>query len=167
MRRRHPHVYGGAEVSGSAEVRRNWQKIKQQERKGDARGRSALDSVPAGLPALMRAHAVSERAAGSRFDWEGLAGVMQKVEEELAEFREALAQENPERRLAEFGDVLFTLVNVARFCALDSETALLLSTRKFERRFRAMEQIVRESGRELPAVPQEEKDRIWERVKSL
>lgn len=166
MRRRHPHVFGGAAVSGSEEVRRNWQVIKQQEKQADARAGSCLDPVPAGLPALMRAHAVSERAARSRFDWDGLAGVMQKLEEELAEFREAIAREDPERRLSELGDVFFTLVNVARFCAVDPETALLLSTRKFERRFRAMEQIVRQSGREMPSVPQEEKDRIWERVKA-
>lgn len=166
MRRRHPHVFGAAEVSGSAEVRRNWQRIKQREKTDARQMPSVLDAVPAGQPALMRCHAVSERAAGCRFDWDDLSAVMLKLDEELAEFREAVACRDPERQAQELGDVLFTLVNVARFSGIHPETALLISTRKFERRFREMERIIAGSGREIAAVPQAEKDRIWEGIKA-
>jgi MazG family protein len=165
MKRRHPHVFGSAQVADSAEVVRNWQQIKHSEKGLGARV-SALDSVPASLPGLMRAFAVSERAASARFDWGGLDGVLQKLEEELAEFRSASERGDPEQIALEFGDILFTLVNVARFRGIHPETALAGAVKKFERRFRAMEKAVADSGRELESVPQEEKDRIWDRIKS-
>jgi MazG family protein len=165
MERRHPHVFGATRVADSAEVVRNWQRIKQGERGGEGSA-SALDSVPAGMPGLLRAHAVSERAARARFDWENLEAVLAKLQEEIGEFREAVGRQDTEQAAREFGDVLFTLVNVARFSGVHPETALAGSIRKFERRFRAMEQLVAGSGRQLESVPQEEKDRIWERIKS-
>ena len=165
MKRRHPHVFGSTQVADSAEVVRNWQQIKQKEKDPDARA-SVLDSVPASLPGLMRAYAISERAAAAQFDWDGLDGVLQKLEEELAEFRAASDRNDADQIALELGDILFTLVNVARFSGVHPEAALVGAVKKFERRFRAMEKIISDSGRDLESVSQEEKDRIWEGIKS-
>ncbi len=165
MKRRHPHVFGSVRVADSAEVVRNWQEIKRGE-KGAGQRPSALDAVPAGLPGLMRAYAVSERAARVRFDWEDLSGVLAKLQEELTEFNAAVGRNDTDQAALEFGDVLFTMVNVARFGGVHPETALGAAVQKFERRFRRMEAVVADSGRDLASVPQTEKDRIWEAVKS-
>jgi len=155
-------VFGATEVTDSAEVVRNWQQIKKNEKNADEPV-SVLDTVPASLPGLLRAHAVSKRAAAAAFDWEDLSGVFAKLDEELAEFKAAAGREDATR---EFGDILFTLVNIARFSGVHPETALSGAIKKFERRFRAMEQIIAGSGRALEEVSQSEKDRIWEEVKS-
>jgi tetrapyrrole methylase family protein/MazG family protein len=165
MKRRHPHVFGAVRVTDSAEVVRNWQEIKRGEKDAGSPG-SALDAVPAGLPGLMRAYAVSERAARVRFDWEGLPGVLAKLQEELAEFTAAAERNDTAQAALEFGDILFTMVNVARFGGVHPETALGAAVQKFERRFRRMEAIVAGSGRDLASLPQTEKERIWEAVKS-
>lgn len=164
MRRRHPHVFGDAAVADSAEVVANWQRIKRREKSGGPPA-SVLDGLPRGLPALLRAHAVSERAARERFDWRGLAEVVAKLAEELAELQAAAAAGEADRLAEELGDLLFTAANIARFCGVHPETALAAATRKFEERFREMERRVLASGRTLEAVPQAEKDRIWEAVK--
>jgi tetrapyrrole methylase family protein / MazG family protein len=164
MRRRHPHVFGSTQVKDSAEVVRNWQEIKRNE-KGNARRESVLDAVPASLPGLLRAFAVSERAARARFDWKDLGAVMDKLEEELSEFRAAAAAGDAEETAREFGDILFTLVNVARFSGVHPESALTAAVRKFERRFRDLEKTATSGGRELAAVSQAEKDRIWDDIK--
>ncbi len=165
MIRRHPHVFGSAQVADSGEVVRNWKRIKQAE-KNRATRQSALDGVPSGAPALMRALAVSEKAARARFDWDDVQGALAKLEEELAELRAALRGGTPQQVAEEIGDALFTLVNVARLAGHHPETALAGSVRKFEQRFRRMEQTITDAGRELIAVPQPEKDLIWETVKS-
>lgn len=165
MKRRHPHVFGEVRVADSAEVVRNWQQIKRDEKAADARP-SLLDAVPASQPSLMRAYAVSERAARVRFDWEDLTEVLAKLQEELAEFTAAVGRKDAAEVALEFGDILFTLVNVARFSGVHPETALTAAVQKFERRFRRMEAVVADSGRELESVPQSEKDRIWEAIKS-
>ncbi len=165
MKRRHPHVFGSVRVTDSAEVVRNWQEIKRGEKHAGRRA-SALDAVPAGLPGLMRAYAVSERAARVRFDWDELPGVLAKLQEELAEFTAAAECNDMAQAALEFGDILFTMVNLARFGGVHPETALTAAVQKFERRFRRMEAIVADSGRDLESMPQTEKDRIWEAVKS-
>ncbi|MFO7497069.1 MAG: nucleoside triphosphate pyrophosphohydrolase [Desulfobacterales bacterium] len=170
MVRRHPHVFGNTTVADSAEVQKQWRRIKQKETLHTPRA-SILDGVPSGLPALMRAYRVSERAAGSGFDWEDLGGVMDKVEEEWEEFKTALgeAQAAPETRAAvamEFGDLLFTLVNVARFAKIHPETALSSATEKFSRRFRQMEARITASRRSLDAVGRTELDRLWQQAKA-
>lgn len=165
MKRRHPHVFGTVRVADSAEVVRNWQEIKRGE-KDAARRSSALDAVPAGLPGLMRAYAVSERAARVRFDWPDLAGVLAKLQEELREFSDAMGRNDSAQAASELGDILFTIVNVARFGGVHPEAALTAAVQKFERRFRRMEAVVADSGRDLESMPQVEKDRIWEAVKS-
>lgn len=165
MIRRHPHVFGSLHVADSGEVVRNWKRIKQAEKNHVPR-QSALDGVPRGAPALLRALAVSEKAARARFDWDDAAGALAKLEEELAELRAALQGGAPQQVAEEIGDALFSLVNVARLAGHHPETALSGSVRKFDRRFRRMEQAIAATGRELSDVSQSEKDRIWETVKS-
>jgi tetrapyrrole methylase family protein/MazG family protein len=165
MIRRHPHVFGGAKVDSSDQVTQNWHKMKQAE-KGESDSASTLDSVPLCLPALMRAYRVSERAARSGFDWDKPAGVLEKMVEEISELERAMAESRPDETATEFGDVLFTFVNLARFARIHPETALRLSTRKFEQRFKRMERRILDSGKTLESVSQEEKDRIWEELKA-
>lgn len=170
MVRRHPHVFGNATVTDSAEVRKQWRRIKQKEAHPAPRA-SILDGVPSGLPALMRAYRVSERAAGSGFDWEDLGGVMRKVEEEWEEFKSAVGEGHapPETREAvamEFGDLIFTLVNVARFARIHPETALADATEKFSRRFRQMEARLKATGRSLESTGRTELDRLWRQAKA-
>ena len=131
---------------------------------------SILDSIPKRLPALMRAYRISERAAQTGFDWSDISGVMQKVEEEWSELQAALKGENQDPKdqdilALEFGDVLFTLVNVARFSNIHPETALRSSTKKFEKRFKHMEKEIAKSRRNLESLSQEEMDILWEEAK--
>jgi MazG family protein len=165
MIRRHPHVFGSAQVADSGEVVRNWKRIKQAE-KNHATRQSVLDGVPGGAPALMRALAVSEKAARARFDWDDVQGVLATLEEELSELRAALRGGTPQQVAEEIGDALFTLVNVARLAGHHPEAALAGSVRKFDRRFRRMEQAIAAAGRDLTSMPQAEKELVWETVKS-
>ncbi|MEA1947913.1 MAG: nucleoside triphosphate pyrophosphohydrolase [Thermodesulfobacteriota bacterium] len=170
MTRRHPHVFGNERVDSVEEVRARWHQIKKEE-KSLAKNASILDSVPVGFPALMRAYRVSERAAKTGFDWNDISGVMQKVEEEWSELKTVLKRENRSPKdqdllVLEFGDVLFTLVNVARFAHIHPETALRNSIKKFEKRFKYMEKLITESRRNIESVPQVEKDELWEEAKA-
>ena len=165
---RHPHVFGDTNVETPDGVRRQWNEIKKAE-KPETPKRSLLDAVPSGLPALLRAYRVSRRAGEAGFDWDDLAGVMEKVDEEWREFGdevERTASDDPPDRLAmEFGDILFTLVNVARFSGFHPESALAASTGKFEKRFRAMEELLREADETVETAPRQLLDQLWERVK--
>ena len=167
MIRRHPHVFGDSSVSGVEEVRRRWGEIKKAE-KGDSASPSMIDSVPAGLPALMRAYRVSERAARAGFDWDDTAGVSDKVEEEWEEFKAAVGADSTDAEAVEMemGDLLFTLVNVARFARIHPERALAKATRKFESRFRDMEAQAEKTGRTLDQVPRPEKEALWQKAKN-
>jgi tetrapyrrole methylase family protein/MazG family protein len=156
--RRHPHVFGDVQVSGSEEVVRNWESIKHAE----YRRESALDGIQRSLPALQWAWSLQRRAAGVGFDWPDVDGVLEKVDEELAELRAAAT---PEEREAEFGDLLFTLVNVARRLGMNPEDALRAATGRFEARFRSMERSARTEGAGLKGMPPEELDRRWEEAK--
>jgi tetrapyrrole methylase family protein / MazG family protein len=169
MIHRHPHVFGNDNVDSADEVRKRWYKIKMEE-KNLSTETSILDSIPSNLPALMRAYRISDRAARTGFDWEDISGVMKKVEEEWSELTTALRKQkqSPEDRTRvalEFGDVLFTLVNVARFANIHPETALRDSTKKFERRFRYMEKRISNGQKDIQSVSQEEKDFLWEQAK--
>ena len=170
MIRRHPHVFGEKKVISTAAIRENWHAIKKEEQKANHRAPSSvLDSIPASLPALMRSYRVSERAARTGFDWNDLTEVMAKVEEEWEEFKMAVQQIRDEdsRHMAavEFGDIIFTLSNVARFVGFHPETALTAAINKFEQRFRHMEQAFNNQGRELESASREEMDRAWETAK--
>ncbi len=170
MERRHPHVFGDAQVAGPQAVREQWHRIKIQEKQNNSVSTSLLDSIPFHLPALMRAFRVSEGASQTGFDWAGIPEVIEKVEEELAELKAALAEtgdsgEEAGAVASEIGDLMFTIVNLARFARVHPETALTAATQKFERRFKRMEAVIVERGGRLESVSQEEKDRIWEKVK--
>lgn len=165
MVRRHPHVFDDGRINSPDEVKEQWHKIKLKEKKND-KNRSLLDSVPGALPALMRAYRISERAARAGFDWEDVAGVMSKVDEELSELKVEIEKKNKDRIEMEYGDVLFTLINVARFLNVHPETALKGSVRRFENRFKNMEQIISESGRSFESMSQDEMDLIWDMYKT-
>lgn len=171
MVRRHPHVFGEARTLSTEAIRENWHAIKKEEKKtrsGDRKA-SLLDSIPAGLPALMRSYRVSERAARTGFDWNDLAEVMGKVEEEWREFksaaREATSAADLQKAAVEFGDIIFTLSNVARFMGFHPESALTAAIQKFEARFRHMEAAFADQGREIESASRAEMDAAWETAK--
>jgi tetrapyrrole methylase family protein/MazG family protein len=171
MIRRHPHVFGDETIESAEMVKDRWHQIKLQEQQATADPVSVLDSVPQGMPALMRAYRISERAARTGFDWQDIGGVMQKAQEEWFEFAEEVktgeTSETARQKAAlEFGDILFTLVNVARFARIHPETALIASILKFENRFKYMETEALRSGRSLDAVAREEMDALWEKAKN-
>jgi MazG family protein len=168
MIRRHPHVFGSETVDSADSVKQKWHQIKMTEKNLDQKA-SVLDSVPSGLPALMRAYRISERVARTGFDWDDMSGVMDKLREEWSELNTAMKDEDGDgdKVALEFGDVLFTLVNVARFANIHPETALLDSTKKFEKRFKHMEKIISDSGRTISSVSRNEKERLWEEAKQF
>jgi len=167
--RRHPHVFGDVVANDPATVLRNWEQIKQQEHKKETR-HSALDGVPAALPALLKAQRTAEKAARVGFDWKDSSGVLDKIEEELGELKEAVAESSDtsldELVKEELGDLLFAVTNYARHLKCDAESALEGTTAKFARRFRAVEAGAKAEGRNLKEMTLEEMDGLWERVKS-
>jgi len=164
MIRRHPHVFGDKLAKTVRDIKKQWREIKQQEI-GESAEHSILDSVPVNLPGLVRAYRISERAAGAGFDWDDIKGVMSKAEEEWAEFNSALSEGNNELASMEFGDVLFTLVNVARFAGIHPEIAIGDSTNKFKRRFKQMEKALADNGKRLEDVSREDLELLWEKAK--
>lgn len=160
--RRHPHVFGDVTVDGVREVLENWEQIKLKEK-----GRvSTLEGVPVQLPALLRAYRMQEKAAGVGFDFPTPDGAWSKVDEELSEFR-ALLQTgaSEEKKEAELGDLLFALVNYARLTDLNPENALRRTNEKFARRFRHVEERLRDQGRSVADADLEEMDRYWDEAK--
>jgi tetrapyrrole methylase family protein/MazG family protein len=167
MIRRHPHVFGDATVASVEEVRTNWERIKAEvEHKGQKKS-PLCDGIPRALSTLARAQRITARAAEAGFDWPDAAGVLNKVEEELAEFRAALKTKNPERMKDEAGDLLFTLVNLCRFARVDAEAALRASLRKFTDRFSHIERELAAQGKTPEDSSLAEMDRIWEEAKKL
>lgn len=164
MVRRHPHVFGPDKVDNTDQIRDRWHQIKQQE-KADQIEKSALDSVPVKLPGLMRAYRVSERAARTGFDWQDTPGVIEKVEEEWSELKSAIAERDGGQAADEFGDLLFTLVNLARFLKIHPETSLSDATSKFVRRFNSMEKLADALGQRVDTLSHTQLDALWEEVK--
>ena len=169
MVRRHPHVFGDRQADTAEAVRAQWGVIKRQEKADRANG-SVLDSIPTGLPALLRAWRVSQRAVDVGFEWDGLTAVMAQAEEEWREFQAELkrpeADADGRRQVAmEFGDLLFTLVNVARLARIHPETSLTAAIEKFQCRFRHMEAAAAASGKRLEEVARAEMERLWETAK--
>ncbi|MFB0545499.1 MAG: nucleoside triphosphate pyrophosphohydrolase [Anaerolineae bacterium] len=161
IKRRHPHVFGQAVVSDSAQVLHNWEEIKRGER-GDEDHRSILDNVPKALPALAQADAYQRRVARVGFDWPDIEGVMAKVAEEVRELRGAADNREGEREL---GDLLFSIVNLARWLEIDAESALRAANARFARRFVRMEHLCQARGQRLADLPLAEQDKLWEEVK--
>jgi tetrapyrrole methylase family protein/MazG family protein len=174
MIRRHPHVFGDVKAETAGEVLKNWAQLKAKEKQaasprgGNAEkpNLSALDGVPRNLPALLEAYQITRRAAQVGFDWERVEGIFDKLEEETAELREALAASNRRAAEEEVGDLLFSLVNLARFLKLDPEVALKYSNSKFKERFQDMEGAALHSGQSLSELSKEELEVLWESSKS-
>ncbi len=158
--RRHPHVFGDVQVADSTEVKANWDRIKRGERTED--DASILDGVPKTMPALSYAQAVQDRAARTGFDWEDAGGVIDKLVEEVQELR---AAGSPAEIEGEFGDVVFSLVNAARWMGIDPEQALRHANARFFQRFAGMERLSRGAGFSLSELPLDRKEELWQRSK--
>ncbi len=163
---RHPHVFGETNADDSAEALVNWERMKAEEkqRKGEVR-ESALDGIPPDLPALMKAYKLQKKAAKVGFDWDELGPVLDKIEEELRELRDAVARNDAEEQAGELGDLLFAVVNAARFIHADPEEALSRTNRKFRTRFAYIEEQLRISGKNFDQTDLTEMDRWWEEAK--
>ncbi|GMR05052.1 MAG: nucleoside triphosphate pyrophosphohydrolase [Thermodesulfobacteriota bacterium] len=161
MVRRHPHVFGDKKADTPEEVLVHWAEIK----KGEHKGGGVLSGVPEAMPALLRAHKISKKAAKAGFDWKDIEGVLDKVTEELSEFSEAIRSKDPSKVEEELGDLLFTIVNAARFLEVSPEEALRKTIGKFMRRFHHIEKSLSERGAGLSTATTEEMEGLWEEAK--
>ena len=174
MVRRHPHVFGDVKAETSGEVLKNWAQLKAKEKQELSREGasaqnpvpSALDGVPRNLPALLEAYQMTRRAAQVGFDWERVEGIFEKLEEETAELRAELAASNRRAAEEEVGDLLFSVVNLARFLGLDPEVTLKHSNLKFKKRFQEMEREASHSGQRLSQLSKEELEQLWDASKT-
>jgi MazG family protein len=162
--RRHPHVFGSAQATESVQVVHLWESIKRLEKPA---GSSVMDNLPAAFPGLLLAQEVQKRAARVGFDWDDAPQVVEKVEEEIEELREAISAEQSPSVEEELGDVFFSVVNLARKLGVDSEMVLATATRKFIRRFRALEAQIVAEGRKLEQTSAQELNAMWERNKEV
>ena len=178
MVRRHPHVFGEQRAKNASEVLRNWEQTKAEERRlrDAAQGTgltgesikypaSLLDGIPNTLPAVMRGFQLTRRASRIGFDWDNVEGVVEKLQEELAELRNAQSAQSSQQIEEELGDVLFAAVNLARFLKIDPEIALQRTNAKFSSRFREMERLAQASARSLADVPRDEMESLWNQAK--
>jgi len=159
---RHPHIYGDVKVEDEEDVKRNWEKLKLKEGKT-----SVLEGVPNSLPALVKANRIQDKVAGVGFDWEEPNQVWEKVEEELEEFKAEVALGNEEAMESEFGDVLFSMVNYARFLNINPENALERTNKKFSKRFQYLESKAKALNKPLKEMTLAEMDVFWEEAKKL
>jgi len=164
LTRRHPHVFGDAKFDTSEQVLKQWEDRKKEEGKNRD---SVLEGVPKELPSLLRAHRIQSRAARVGFDWNNIGGVMEKLDEELSEFRDALGQKDRAAIEDELGDVFFSLVNISRFVGVNPEDALRKTILKFISRFHFMEVKAAGAGRQLSKMTAEELDQLWEEAKTV
>ena len=172
MVRRHPHVFGDADLKTSQEVLQNWEDIKAAEKGVQSSAdpnseKSLLDGIPSRLPALQQAYQMTAKASRVGFDWARLEDILVKLEEECSELQEAIASGDTDKLAGEVGDLLFVAVNVARYLGIDPETALARSNRKFNRRFRYIESSIKLQGRELKDATLAEMDSLWEEAKKV
>jgi tetrapyrrole methylase family protein/MazG family protein len=177
MVRRHPHVFGEKRAKDAAEVLRNWEQIKAEERQGareregsgaskkEEERKSLLDGVPRGLPATMEGLQLTRKASRAGFDWDNARGVFEKLSEETDELRCASEGSDALKVEEEMGDLLFAVVNLARFLQVDPEIALKNANAKFSRRFREMERLAAENGQAFAEVPRADKEKLWEVAK--
>ena len=159
---RHPHIYGDVVVANEEEVKRNWEKLKLKEGK-----KSVLEGVPKGLPALVKASRIQDKVKGVGFDWEEPHQVWDKVQEELQELQEEVKSGNQDKMEAEFGDVLFSMINYARFLNINAEDALERTNKKFIKRFQYLESKAGELGKPLMDMTLAEMDVFWNEAKKL
>ncbi len=159
---RHPHIYGDVKVNNEEEVKQNWESIKLKEGK-----KSVLQGVPKSLPALVKANRIQEKVAGVGFDWEKPEQVFEKLKEELGELQDEIRLGHSDEIEAEFGDVLFSMVNYARFLDINPENALERTNKKFIKRFQHLEKRAKENGKTLKKMSLAEMDMFWEEAKGL
>jgi XTP/dITP diphosphohydrolase len=159
--RRHPHVFEDVDVNSEEEVAQNWEAIKMKEGK-----KSVLEGIPKHLPALIRAQRMQEKASNIGFDWPESDDVWEKVEEELAEFKSSINNEDKREQEQEFGDLLFSLVNMARYLGIDAEDSLRLTNRKFKRRFSYIEEKLEQQDQSLQNADIDKLDQYWEEAKN-
>ena len=159
---RHPHIYGDVKVENEEEVKQNWEKLKLKEGKT-----SVLEGVPKSLPALVKASRIQDKAKGVGFDWGKPEQVWEKVQEELAEFEIEVKEKNQEKMEAEFGDVLFSMINYARFLDINPEDALERTNKKFIKRFQYLESKAKDLGKDLSNMTLAEMDIFWNEAKKL
>jgi MazG family protein len=158
--KRHPHIYGEVKVNDEEDVKKNWEKIKIEEGK-----KSALSGVPSSLPAITKAARIQEKAKQTGFEWNNKEEVYAKIEEELQEMHEAVKSGNQQHVEEEFGDVLFSMINYARFLKIDADAALEKTNKKFIKRFTAMEQKAAEQNKQLTDMSLAEMDALWNEIK--
>jgi tetrapyrrole methylase family protein/MazG family protein len=156
---RHPHVFGSAKARDAEEVMHNWEELKEEERE---EGVSMLEGVPKEMPALGYSQEVQRRVAHVGFDWEDIEGIIEKLAEEVGELKEA---ESQSEKASEFGDLLFTLADIALHMGIDAEAALREANRRFYKRFRYMEELCRQRGLKFADLSFDEKNRLWEEAK--
>ncbi|WP_271405095.1 nucleoside triphosphate pyrophosphohydrolase [Tenacibaculum soleae] len=159
---RHPHIYGDIEVKNEEEVKQNWEKLKLKEG-----NKSVLEGVPKSLPALVKANRIQDKVAGVGFDWEDPQQVWQKVQEELTELNDEIKAGNQENIEKEFGDVLFSMINYARFIKVNPENALEKTNKKFINRFQYLEEAAKKEGKDLSDMSLTEMDVYWEKSKEF
>ena len=159
---RHPHVFGDVKVSDAEDVKINWEKIKLSEGR-----KSVLGGVPNSLPSMVKAFRIQEKVHGVNFDWENSSQVLEKVKEEICELEDEIKVKDPVKMEEEFGDVLFSLINYARFLNINPEDALEKTNRKFIRRFQKMEELIAEDGKLLTEMNLMEMDGYWEKAKRM
>ena len=158
---RHPHIYGDVKADDEETVKKNWEQLKLQEGK-----KSLLEGVPNSLPSMVKAFRIQQKVKQVGFEWEHIDQVWDKVEEEIKELKVEVEAKNQDKMEAEFGDVLFSLVNYARFLNIDPETALERTNKKFKYRFELMESYANENGLDLASLSLAEKDAIWNKMKN-
>jgi XTP/dITP diphosphohydrolase len=158
---RHPHIYGDVKAEDEETVKKNWEQLKLQEGK-----KSLLEGVPNSLPAMVKAFRIQQKVKQVGFEWEHIDQVWDKVEEEMNELKVEVEAKNQDKMEAEFGDVLFSLINYARFLNIDPETALERTNKKFKHRFELMETYAKENGLDLASLSLAEKDALWNKIKS-
>ncbi|WP_067145924.1 nucleoside triphosphate pyrophosphohydrolase [Pseudotamlana agarivorans] len=159
---RHPHIYGDVKVENEADVKRNWENLKLKEGK-----KSVLEGVPKSLPALVKANRIQEKVAGVGFDWEEPNQVWEKVEEELGEFKDEVEKGDQDAMESEFGDVLFSMINYARFVNINPENALERTNKKFQKRFQYLEEKAKSLNKPLKEMTLAEMDVFWEEAKTI
>lgn len=161
---RHPHIFGDVKAETAEDVSKNWEALKLKEKDGN---KSVLSGVPSALPALIKAYRIQGKAKGVGFDWDDVSGAWEKVKEEIDEFQEEVKNADADKMEAEFGDVLFSLINIARHYHINPENALERTNKKFIRRFNYLEEHTIKQGRNLHEMTLEEMDKYWDEAKAL
>lgn len=159
---RHPHIYGDVKVNNEEDVKRNWEQLKLKEGK-----KSILSGVPKSLPAVVKATRLQEKAKQIGFEWDTKEQVWEKVEEEMGELKESVSEGDPNKIQEEFGDLMFSLINYARFLQIDAENSLELTNKKFMTRFMGMEELAKAEGKKLEEMSLTEMDELWNRMKKI